>query len=254
MAPNWIDHLLVAALILGIAVVNLRRRAARARWKAANPGKPPPRGTAIGKSLCIALVSAAVLLAAWAYQGRDIALLGLSLPQQWAAWAWTLTPLLLPLAMAAALLPEVQTARTDAEVRKALFDRIEKLRWEQFMIPLRPVFVAVIGAWEELIFRGFLLWYATCFVGPWPAVVLTSVGFALGHAGQGPRIVAVTAGFGVVLGSLRVAAGGLAASALLHAAHNAFVAIFVTRVETVRDELAAAAPAVAADEGQPRPV
>ena len=41
------------------------------------------------------------------------------------------------------------------------------------------------GIVEELIFRGYLVWYFSSFVPLWAAIVITAVAFGIGHAYQG---------------------------------------------------------------------
>ena len=43
------------------------------------------------------------------------------------------------------------------------------------------------GVCEEVLFRGYLIWYLTVYVGLPAACVLSGVAFGLGHFYQGPR-------------------------------------------------------------------
>ena len=74
------------------------------------------------------------------------------------------------------------------------------------------------GVCEELLYRGFLLWYLGHWLGPAPSLAVASLVFGIGHSYQGPRGVAVTALVGVVLGLVYLAAGSLLPAMLLHAA------------------------------------
>ena len=43
------------------------------------------------------------------------------------------------------------------------------------------------GIVEEIVYRGFVLWYLGLFMPLWAAVVVSSVAFGLGHSYQGAR-------------------------------------------------------------------
>jgi membrane protease YdiL (CAAX protease family) len=55
------------------------------------------------------------------------------------------------------------------------------------------------GIVEEILWRGFLIWYLSQFMPLWAAAVVSTVGFGLGHAYQGfahlPQLTAVGAAF-----------------------------------------------------------
>jgi membrane protease YdiL (CAAX protease family) len=58
------------------------------------------------------------------------------------------------------------------------------------------------GIVEEIVYRGFVVWYLTQFIPLWPAVILSSVGFGLAHSYQGAggilRVSLVGLGFGIL--------------------------------------------------------
>jgi uncharacterized protein len=74
------------------------------------------------------------------------------------------------------------------------------------------------GVCEEILFRGFLLWYFTGWTGTMVAVLLSSLVFGLGHIYMGGSHVPKTAGAGVVIACLAVASGSLLPAMLIHAA------------------------------------
>jgi membrane protease YdiL (CAAX protease family) len=74
------------------------------------------------------------------------------------------------------------------------------------------------GACEELLFRGFLLWYFAVWVGVWPAAILSSIVFGLGHLYLGVRQIPNTAIIGMVMATLVILSGSLWPAMLLHAA------------------------------------
>lgn len=74
------------------------------------------------------------------------------------------------------------------------------------------------GVCEEVLFRGFLLWYFTVWVGVWPAAILSSIVFGLGHVYLGVRQIPNTAVIGLVMAALAILSGSLWPAMLLHAA------------------------------------
>jgi membrane protease YdiL (CAAX protease family) len=87
---------------------------------------------------------------------------------------------------------------------------------------------------EELLFRGFLLPVIARSVGPWLAIVLTAVLFALPHGVQNEwawQQLTLIALAGVAFGFARVRTGATSASFLMHASFNAtqFLGFLLTR-------------------------
>jgi membrane protease YdiL (CAAX protease family) len=82
------------------------------------------------------------------------------------------------------------------------------------------VFMAVAitaGVWEELLYRGFLIWLLAPAVGLADAVVLSAVFFGIGHAYQGWRGVLTTGLVGLVFAILYVLSNSLWWLILAHA-------------------------------------
>lgn len=87
---------------------------------------------------------------------------------------------------------------------------------------------------EELIFRGFLLPVIARSVGPWFAILLTAVLFALPHGAQNEwawQQLMLIALAGTAFGFARVRTGATSASFLMHASFNAtqFLGFLLTR-------------------------
>jgi membrane protease YdiL (CAAX protease family) len=65
------------------------------------------------------------------------------------------------------------------------------------------------GIVEEIVYRGFVLWYLGHFMPAWYAVALSSVAFGLAHSYQGASGAFRCGVIGFVLGSLYVASGSI---------------------------------------------
>lgn len=73
------------------------------------------------------------------------------------------------------------------------------------------------GVCEEVLYRGLLLAALTPLVGLWPAVILSSVIFGLGHAYQGLSGIIKTSLLGLVMALLTVFSGSLFVAIIFHA-------------------------------------
>jgi membrane protease YdiL (CAAX protease family) len=74
------------------------------------------------------------------------------------------------------------------------------------------------GVCEEIVCRGYMIWYLAAFVGEWPAVFLGALIFGLGHLYQGTAGVIKTGVTGLVMGVLYVGTGSLLWPMILHLA------------------------------------
>lgn len=73
------------------------------------------------------------------------------------------------------------------------------------------------GICEEVLFRGFMLWFAATWIGLWPALLATSLFFGFAHAYLGREHI-VRAGLGGLLfGVISIASASLWPAVLLHA-------------------------------------
>ncbi|MFT7520580.1 MAG: membrane protease YdiL (CAAX protease family), partial [Kiritimatiellia bacterium] len=72
------------------------------------------------------------------------------------------------------------------------------------------------GICEELLYRGFLVWYLDALIGWWPALLVSTLLFGLAHAYQGVVGVAKTTVVGLILAGLLAVSGTLVFSMVLH--------------------------------------
>jgi membrane protease YdiL (CAAX protease family) len=73
------------------------------------------------------------------------------------------------------------------------------------------------GICEELLYRGYLIWYLGHWLALLPAAFVASVIFGLGHLYQGPRGVATTTAAGAFLAMVYLITGSLYAGMVIHA-------------------------------------
>ncbi len=78
------------------------------------------------------------------------------------------------------------------------------------------------GFCEEVLFRGFVMWYVALWSGPVLAVAISSILFGLQHAYLGRHHVLTTSVTGAVLAFIVVASGSLWPAILIHATMDLF--------------------------------
>ena len=149
----------------------------------------PARLGGYKETILIWFVAALALFGLWIGAGREWSALGLrfSDPSRFAVGAVLgLGIVLLLWWQLRVQLPRVLGGTVTRHALKAQMGQAEALipgtRRERFWFRLMSLNA---GVTEELIFRGFLLWYLEHFVGLPVAVVLTIVLFALAHSYQG---------------------------------------------------------------------
>jgi membrane protease YdiL (CAAX protease family) len=184
LAPgqDWIDLVLVAYAVVvmpALSVINGRRLGA-------DPGVSlVPR---YWRTMIRGWLSAALIAAVWIALRRPSAALGLDIP------VGTLGMYgLLAIAVAAAGLAVAHLNISRLVSPK----RSQELRAQMRELKILPrttnemlVFLGVAvtaGIWEELVYRGFLIWFITPYAGAIAAVAISSLIFGLGHAYQGWR-------------------------------------------------------------------
>lgn len=216
--PGWADHLLVAALIL---VLPLRgaweyRRMLRRLRSGADDGV---RVREYRSTMIMQWSIAAIVLLIWWLGGRPAALLGFSLPAgapSMAGAAVTMLGLAFLFAQWRAI------TRLDEDGLAALRSQMDAVadflpRTDREAAAFRRLAVTA-GICEEIVYRGYLIWYLAAYAGAWPAALLAGAAFGLFHLYQGAGGVVKTGLTGTVMGILYVGTGSLLWPAILHAA------------------------------------
>jgi membrane protease YdiL (CAAX protease family) len=73
------------------------------------------------------------------------------------------------------------------------------------------------GICEELLFRGYLVWFLTPWLGLWGAAGLSVVSFGVAHGYQGPTFAVRAFLAGAVMGGLALLTGSVLPGMVLHA-------------------------------------
>lgn len=235
-----VDHLL--ALVLAIFFpIRSATFGYRRLMRAAEPDVPRVRTWLYRQAMAIQWTLAASLAALWLWRARAWGALGL----EWhggARVAWTGALLALVVVMVASQLPRaLRDSDTLARVRR-------RLGHVRRMMPaadreMRSFYVLsfTAGVCEELLYRGYLLWYARHFL-PWPAAAVVAVLlFGIGHSYQGPGGILTTTIAGAVLMTLYLASGSLYLPMLVHMLMDSYSGTLA------RHAFAAGAPAIVSD-------
>jgi hypothetical protein len=154
-------------------------------------------------------IVAAVLLAYWRWMGRPFVWLGLDWPIGISGW----------LGFGLDVLIAIGFAVNATRLRRVLGSNLERAKRALKQIKITPrtkgelaLFMVVsvtAGVWEELLYRGFLIWFLAPSVGLPGAAIVSSVIFGLAHAYQGWRGMVVTTAVGLALAIMYLATNSL---------------------------------------------
>ena len=214
--PTPLDHVL--AVLLAVLFPVRAALFGYRRLTAADPGEVPRVRMWLyrqGIAIQWALTAAAVGL--WAWQGRAWSDLGI-VPRL----TWGLAGVGVGFAiMVAYILSQRAKALEDDEALAGLRDQIrnlermmprsdQEMRWFTWL-------AVTAGVCEELLYRGYLIWYLGHWLALLPAVAVAAVIFGFGHAYQGPRGILVTSLVGLFMGGVYLLTGSLIACMVIHA-------------------------------------
>jgi membrane protease YdiL (CAAX protease family) len=212
-----LDHLLVFVLVVALPWEG--RYSIRRLAEACRRGDLKARSRTLFQVIAIEWALTLALLAGWQSAGRAWPDLGLTVVSGWRAVVGALVVL--------AALGLVWLQRRS--VMKLSPERCERLKAKLgdtvLLLPTnaaeRRLFAATAmtaGVCEELLCRGFLLWYLGHWMGPWVAVVVGAIPFGVAHLYQGRKGVVKTGVMGLLLGVLFVGTGSLLWPMIVHAA------------------------------------
>ncbi|HJQ22023.1 MAG TPA: CPBP family intramembrane glutamic endopeptidase [Gemmatimonadaceae bacterium] len=161
----------------------------------------------------------AIVAALWMFYVREPSLLWLAMPSGWRLWTGLGAVVGVALLMTA---QAVSASRADDDLRTELRPRLG------YAIPILPRTVAerrwfmglslTAGICEELIYRGYVLWALTPWLGLWGAAVGSVAGFGIAHAYLGREGVVRATIAGAVFAVAVVGLHSLYPAMILHAA------------------------------------
>ncbi len=220
VVPTLLDH----TLFIVLAVLFPLRASAfgfRRLRLAAEAERPRVRRSVYRQAIVVQWSLSAATLALWLATRREWSALGLVPRLTWG---------LIGVAAGAAIMIEVIARQRGGALRDdaALARLRERMRALEVMLPhsrdeLSLFFALSVtaGVCEELLYRGYMIWYLAHWLGLIPAAALAALIFGAGHAYQGWRGMLTTAAVGAFLAAVYVVSGTLYAGMLLHALMDA---------------------------------
>jgi len=212
--PTFIDHALALLLVLGLPprAWFVFRTLARADAER----RPRLRRRLYFMAMLTQWTLAAVILTRWVRTSRGWSEIGL-VP--------VLTPGAIGVGVGLALMVTLIVFQLRRGLDAATQQRARnRLAHVEPLLPHSPGELALFrrvaitaGVCEELLFRGFLIWYFAHFTGLIQAALISSVSFGIGHAYQGLRYVVITALLGAFLSAIYLVTGSLLLPMLIHA-------------------------------------
>ena len=160
-----------------------------------------------------------VVLSWWLWSGRPATAVGLGVPSGWAFWIGAIVAI----GLGTALGRQVATVRSSAEARAQVLKRFNGV--PALMVPRdsleRRLWMGLsltAGLCEEVLYRGFLIWYLMTMLPGIAAALLSAVVFGVAHLylGWGVGVLRATI-VGVVLGVAYLVTGTLWVPIALHA-------------------------------------
>lgn len=163
-------------------------------------------------------LAAASVLAVWYWSGRDFARLGLDWPIGARGQFGFLVVAVIAVAgyLQVARVNRIPRDKLDKAVKTVA--RIKITPRNRAELSLFMLVSADAGIWEELVYRGFLIWFLLPLTGVVGAVIASSFLFGIGHAYQGWRGMMTTGLVGLILAVLYVLTASLWWVMAVHAA------------------------------------
>ncbi|MGD0189864.1 MAG: type II CAAX endopeptidase family protein [Rhizomicrobium sp.] len=232
MSSGTLDLLVLALAILVMPAMSARAGVSLAR---SIPESLVPR---YWSTILRGWLAAILLLIVWWFAHRPLSDLGLDMPiGVRGRWAFVVDLVLIVFF----LVQEMRLSSLSVEDFQTLAARVAALK----VSPRTPAELFVFfllsvtaGVWEELLYRGFLIWYLAARGGTLTAVILSSMIFGLGHVYQGWRGVLNTAFVGLAFGTLFVLTHSLwwlmAAHAIIDIAGGIVAYRVTTRMSAVK--------------------
>jgi uncharacterized protein len=226
MMPNYtpLDLLIVVYAVVAMPVLSAVAARRLARTPRTELNLVRRYWFIIARGVLVSLL----ILFAWRWAGRPYSALGLDIPiDYWGRMGFGFDAVLVCSYTIALLSPKSAERRAHVRRRMERIRIMPQTREEFLLFPL----VAISGSvMEELLARGFLIWFITPFAGLWGAALLSSVLFGLLHAYQGWFGILRTALIGLAFAIAYVLTRSLWWLMLAHVALNLFGGLYAWRL------------------------
>ncbi|WP_455207497.1 CPBP family intramembrane glutamic endopeptidase [Kaarinaea lacus] len=220
---SWFDHLLVLIFAV-LAPYHGWRNYPKFLEMLKNDPAGIRRGVYLGNMLALWLITLLVL-SAWFYAERPAADVGLT-PLSGRSALISLAIVIVAIAVAIVFYRTVM--QLDGKYNWTFVP--ELLPRSKAELHLFLALSATAGVTEEILFRGYLIWYLNQFGSSVSAAIGSSLIFAVAHAYQGIKAIAVIFPIGLLFAFLYLYSGSLLPPILLHAAINSYAGIYGRKV------------------------
>jgi membrane protease YdiL (CAAX protease family) len=173
-------------------------------------GEPADRPRLYRETLILEWVFLAVLLAVFFGLSRDLSTLGFVSAGGTGFWICAVLLAGGSIAMILSTKSVRQLSQSARDEQRAAFGDLGHFlpQNDEDLVGFYRVSVTA-GIVEEIVFRGFVLWYLSFFMPLWPAVLVSSVVFGLAHSYQGLSGMIRVALIGLAFGALFVFSGSI---------------------------------------------
>jgi membrane protease YdiL (CAAX protease family) len=213
---TWLDHLFVASLLIGLPAYAAWHVPRLTRHIEADPAYARTKDYLLTVALQWALTLA--LLAWWVLAARPFADLGLVAPAG-RSWVTFVTA-----AIVAFFASQVRSVARSPEAQAKVRAQLDSQPSVRVILPTTPAemrafsaLAVTAGVCEEILYRGYLLYYLRQVLPGAAAVAAAIAAFGLAHAYQGRRGIVLTGLAGATAMAFYLLTGSLGASIVLHA-------------------------------------
>jgi uncharacterized protein len=213
--PSWIDHILMFVITIAFPVYGFIKWKEYKRDVAAK--KPNAKMKAYIETILLQWSLCGAVLLVWLWKARSFAVLGLDV-----IWnqRFILANLFVIAACAFLVWQWLQVRKLRGNIPDSLRNQLKSIAE---ILPdtsadrkLFMVLAVTAGICEEILYRGFLMWYVESYAGFIPAIVISILVFGLAHAYQGRAGILKTGAMGALLVGIYVVSGSLLGPIILH--------------------------------------
>jgi membrane protease YdiL (CAAX protease family) len=211
-----VDHLLLVLIVLlwPVYVAAYRYPRLRRDLQAAVPGA---RLRAYAEGMAVEWLLLALLLVLWFGLGRTLGDLGVALSSGWRLWLGAVVMVVVMLLLTLQRYRILRDREMQEQLKKSLVHVSALLPTNGREMATFYALSVTAGVCEEILYRGYVLWYIADVTGVVGGVLLSSALFGLAHAYQGTKGMLQTGAVGLVLAILFVLSGTLWIPIILHA-------------------------------------
>jgi hypothetical protein len=217
MTPSLGDHIFIALIAAGVPIFG----ALIWRWHGLSMMEPGSTNTRIRNYLLDIVIEWALVIAVlvwWFSVNRTPGGIGFRAPGGWGFWVGAIICIVVGVFFGF----QVRTALSSAKARQQIREQLSGST--ELMMPLnareRRAWVGLsitAGVCEEILYRGYLIWYLMTWIPGWPAMIVAAVVFGVAHLYlEGKGILKAIVG-GLIMGAAYLLTGSIWVPMVLHA-------------------------------------